>query len=716
MVIFYTVAYNAAGTLRRTIDSVLAQTYGDWVYFCVDNGSADATGGIIRGYAARDGRVNALANKQNHVWEPGNTALDVTSSRNDSEYLCWLDADDEYTPNFLEKMLKFAESNHLDIACCGSDFIDSQTGGIIGARRLPADLIINEGEFSVFYPQCHQFMRTTWGKLLRLSTVRYHDETREPQLSYGGDTLFIQESMRKAKRIGIIADRLHKYYVSSKSTSYIWHETRNFSDRFLFDSAREFLIDKAGSVSPVNEEFLLVVYMNALIDTLQVLLNSELNEAGKIDALCEMFLCEHAKTLASRENFGARIGDMAGQTARRRELFVKGADWLLSRKEVAGEQVERFCELGEFLCAACGNTDGWVFCKKLRVRYLTDNNRNDEAEPLIAELNGLSEASKNKENVLFPRNGCDRSFYESIEHLKSTPVQTLLMEASASAADWIRDDRVYYDSLSKWYKSWYRVEKMKHTNQGFVNYFGNMYAYLQQHLDDLAWLYEELQNYRSKQQLSIILQHWLTFKPHLQKQGSETIFDHYFDLDIVKCDENEVFVDCGCYDGGTVKEFIKVYGTDYKSIYSYELTPSTYEKAKRNLKDIPGLFLRNAGVSNTNGQFPMLDINDNATASNRLHPQGNAMAKVVRIDDDIQEPVTFLKMDIEGAELDALYGAERQIRENKPKLAISLYHKLSDIVEIPRLVKSFVPEYKFYLQHSPGAFPFPTEYVLFAVM
>jgi hypothetical protein len=51
-------------------------------------------------------------------------------------------------------------------------------------------------------------------------------------------------------------------------------------------------------------------------------------------------------------------------------------------------------------------------------------------------------------------------------------------------------------------------------------------------------------------------------------------------------------------------------------------------------------------------------------------------------------------MDIEGAELDALYGAERQIRENKPKLAISLYHKLSDIVEIPRLIRSFVPEYK----------------------
>jgi hypothetical protein len=138
--------------------------------------------------------------------------------------------------------------------------------------------------------------------------------------------------------------------------------------------------------------------------------------------------------------------------------------------------------------------------------------------------------------------------------------------------------------------------------------------------------------------------------------------------------------------------------------------------AKENLQNVTRLYLRNAGVSNENGEFPMWDSGDNIQfGSNRLNANGNVMARVVRIDDDIPEDVTFIKMDIEGAEIDALNGAIRQIQKNKPKLAISLYHKLPDLLDIPKLVKSFVPEYKLYLRHHPAGFPFPTEYVLLAV-
>jgi len=251
-----------------------------------------------------------------------------------------------------------------------------------------------------------------------------------------------------------------------------------------------------------------------------------------------------------------------------------------------------------------------------------------------------------------------------------------------------------------------------------------MYTYLKQNADQLVWLYGELADYRSKLTLKTMLQHWLTFHPDLRESGRECQFVHYFDLDIMKCTTNEVFVDCGCFDGGTVKDFIKHYGTSYKSTYSYELTPSTYEIAKNNLKDIESLYLRNRGVSDKNGEFPFWDSGNFAgNAANRLNPNGNAIAKVVRIDDDIKEPITFLKMDIEGAECEALRGAEQQIRQNKPKLAISLYHKLPDLIDIPLLIKSYVPGYTLYLRHyfegiskEKNDFPFPTEYVLHAII
>lgn len=63
----------------------------------------------------------------------------------------------------------------------------------------------------------------------------------------------------------------------------------------------------------------------------------------------------------------------------------------------------------------------------------------------------------------------------------------------------------------------------------------------------------------------------------------------------------------------------------------------------------------------------------------------------------------------------ALIGAQNHIRSSRPKLAISLYHKLSDLIEIPTLCKKLVPEYRFYLRHHPVHFPFPTEYVLYVV-
>lgn len=60
---------------------------------------------------------------------------------------------------------------------------------------------------------------------------------------------------------------------------------------------------------------------------------------------------------------------------------------------------------------------------------------------------------------------------------------------------------------------------------------------------------------------------------------------------------------------------------------------------------------------------------------------------------------TFIKMDIEGAEMDALYGAKETIIRNKPKLAICIYHKPEHLFEIPLLIHTWVPEYKLYIRH-----------------
>ena len=77
------------------------------------------------------------------------------------------------------------------------------------------------------------------------------------------------------------------------------------------------------------------------------------------------------------------------------------------------------------------------------------------------------------------------------------------------------------------------------------------------------------------------------------------------------------------------------------------------------------------------------------------------------------EKVTFIKMDIEGSEREALKGAERVILRDKPRLAICVYHKWEDLYEIPMMVKRMAPEYRLYLRHHSDT---AMETVLYAVI
>jgi len=751
-----TVAYNAEKTLRRTVDSVLAQSFHDFEYVLIDHGSTDCTRRIIEDYARRDSRVQGVYLDENGI-NQGDMSF---TQRLQLQYfkqsrarwgVC-LDADDRYEVDALQHMLAFAEQTGCDVVCCGSNFVFEETGKIFSKRITQSHALLREPkDWDSQFPAYHQFMRAYWAKLISLDILRSPDFTMESRRIMG-DTGIMLAIFEAAETVGFLAEPLHTWYMSGGSTSQtMLTQSRIEFNLYCYTRALDFLRAKCGGISPRNREFLLIVFMNELIDSFRVLPGADISQTEKLQLLQAMFLNAHTRELAAYQDFGALLGDASGSCARRKNLFDSVANWMLSLEEVPDEEAEDYCTLGTFVSAAAENGGAWITFQKLLAQFLEEQGRVDEAGEAFQNLAELlpddeeiqamakkhkiqrhrkkpeapnQEEALNQENVCTPAarrgisTGCDKEFYALIEQLKTESIDQLLSSAATWANRWVDENYEYYGLLLKWYRSWYNVGLFGQ-DQGFIQYFGGMYQYLKQNADRLVQLYEQLADNRSKLTLKIMLQHWMTFHPDLRESGRECQYEHYFDLDVMQCDENEVFVDCGCFDGGTVKDFIRCYGPRYKRIYSYELTPSTYEVAKRNLKDVERLCLRNAGVSDKNGQFRFWDSGNNAVeASNRLHPNGNAVANVVKIDDDIPEAVTFIKMDIEGAECEALYGAEKQIRRNRPKLAISLYHKLSDLLDIPQIVKSFVPEYKLYLRHyfeGKNEFPFPSEYVLLAV-
>ena len=126
---------------------------------------------------------------------------------------------------------------------------------------------------------------------------------------------------------------------------------------------------------------------------------------------------------------------------------------------------------------------------------------------------------------------------------------------------------------------------------------------LSQHMDDFAWLYGRLGDYRSKKTLYAILSNWYRYDFISTAQAKEYLFSSYFDLDLLSCGENEVIVDLGAYIGDTVLSYIEQYGEDrYKKFYCYEMTPETFEQLKRNLAGYRDIDLRQKGVSDVEGR------------------------------------------------------------------------------------------------------------------
>lgn len=180
--------------------------------------------------------------------------------------------------------------------------------------------------------------------------------------------------------------------------------------------------------------------------------------------------------------------------------------------------------------------------------------------------------------------------------------------------------------------------------------------------------------------------------------------------DVLTVETGEVFFDCGSY---LLETSLWALSKGAHKCYAFEpnidLLPYLKQtKMAHARKD--DIHVVPLGTSNKSG---MVNFVPDA-ASSRISENGESCIQVCSIDDFCQSQgvvPTFIKMDIEGAEVDSLAGAKQIIQKYKPKLAICLYHKMSHMWEIPLYIKSIAPEYKFYCKKNSLYYDF----VLYAV-
>ncbi|WP_312240736.1 FkbM family methyltransferase [Pantoea sp.] len=169
--------------------------------------------------------------------------------------------------------------------------------------------------------------------------------------------------------------------------------------------------------------------------------------------------------------------------------------------------------------------------------------------------------------------------------------------------------------------------------------------------------------------------------------------EQYFDLPFIK-DYTEHFVDCGAFDGATSQEFIRRF-PHYQSIHCFEPDSAQCKRMATLFQDHPRIAVHPYGVSDKRATLYFTL----SGSMSKICEQGEIAVEVISLDDYLSGPVSFIKMDIEGHELQALAGAEKTIKKYKPLLAICCYHRPDDFRTIPDLVLSFYSGYKLYMRH-----------------
>lgn len=206
--------------------------------------------------------------------------------------------------------------------------------------------------------------------------------------------------------------------------------------------------------------------------------------------------------------------------------------------------------------------------------------------------------------------------------------------------------------------------------------------------------YNLLKDEKSKEIFTKLINFKISFDYGFMKGFTNDHTGQYFDAELIPKIKNICFVDGGGYVGDTASEVIKNF-PDFQKIYLIEPISENIRIAKRELGHLSNIEFLECGVSN---KKETLHFNDEKSFST-IYGKGTQSVNVDTIDNLVKEKVDYIKLDIEGAEQDAIDGAKETIKRDKPILAICIYHKAEDWYKIPQKVLAIESEYDIYLRH-----------------
>ncbi len=222
------------------------------------------------------------------------------------------------------------------------------------------------------------------------------------------------------------------------------------------------------------------------------------------------------------------------------------------------------------------------------------------------------------------------------------------------------------------------------------------YEYCQENADKIQKVYDSLADDYSRKVYANILNFKISGKIEYLSAVTSTKAEIY--KKIVRPGLNELYVDLGAYNGDTIKELLEYTYGKYAAVYALEPDKKNFRKLIRNIEGMNRIYAYNAAAWCMDGELPFAA---KAGRQSAISADSENVVRALTVDSILgKKAATIIKMDVEGFEREAIWGAAQCIAHHSPKLMISLYHRNEDIFELPLLIKTLNPAYKLYIRHQ----------------
>lgn len=246
-----TQAYNSKDYIRRSIESVLNQTYTNLEYIIYDNGSTDGTSQILEEYAKKDSRIKLLRGEKNYR---GIKWCEILLKEGTGKYFAELDSDDWIEPDYLDRLVDLAEIGEFDLISTGTLFHYEEDPEQCRVRNCKEQIIFENKDLGKLFSLYYQFFITYWAKLVRMDVFRNTELVHALEQTglglYGVDVVICLALLRNCRRICVDNSVLHHYIYHKSSATFRFDPLQFYGAVYLFKYSTDFL----RSYGPISQE------------------------------------------------------------------------------------------------------------------------------------------------------------------------------------------------------------------------------------------------------------------------------------------------------------------------------------------------------------------------------------------------------------------------------------------------------------------------------